>query len=88
MACAVGMQGVATGGLVAQKQEFRSSFPTGESSGLGFAGSICGEKRISVGSANAAAVRRNGRNSVGVRASLDRIPRQFREENLKEGCTY
>ncbi|CAM6093127.1 unnamed protein product [Calypogeia fissa] len=98
MASAVGLRGVvvASGGLdiagnrgQKQKQQegLRTSFGTGESSVLGFLGGlICGEKRISVVCSSSSAAAADGRKSVGVRASIDRIPKQFREEHLKEGC--
>ncbi|CAM6120454.1 unnamed protein product [Calypogeia fissa] len=95
MASSVGLRGVvvAGGGLdiagnrgQKQQERLRTSFGTGESSVLGFSGgSICGEKRISLVCSSSSAAAADGRKSVGVRASVDRIPKQFREEHLKEG---
>ncbi|CAM6117952.1 unnamed protein product [Calypogeia fissa] len=95
MVSPVGLLGVvvASGGLgiagnrgQKQKQQkgLRTSFGTGESSGFGFSGgTICGEKRISLVCSSSSAAAADGRKSVGVRASIDRIPKQFREEHLK-----
>ncbi|KAG6542438.1 hypothetical protein Mapa_016128 [Marchantia paleacea] len=90
MALALGSPAVAGLDVGAQgfgrKQGFRSGFVAGEGSRLGFIGaSVCGEKRVAAVAGSSGRSSNGVQKALGVRASLDRIPKQFREQNLKEG---
>ncbi|KAL2612891.1 hypothetical protein R1flu_024583 [Riccia fluitans] len=90
MALALGSPGVLEAGVqgLGRKHQhhhgLRSGFVAGDSSRLGFIGaSVCGEARIAA--AGSSGRSSTGVRKIGVRASFNQIPKQFRQENLKDG---